>query len=145
MKNFEKLLKTDISDIFFGPISITDIGKRTDITDIDIYIGKPIPKHTNNHIYLASGNRTRARTWKILTFTQHRFGEAYRGAVHAACQHGCQFRPLFSGLFDETGCLSPIPVLTGYQYLRLTRGVSTGIRSTIYFIYFIFFILFFRD
>jgi hypothetical protein len=90
-------------------------------------------------IYLAYGNRTRARTWKILTFTQHRFGEVYRGAVHAACQHGCQFHPLFSGLFDETGCLSPIPVQTplkvrtGYQYLRLTRGVSTGIRSTTYY------------
>ncbi len=50
MKNFEKLLKTDISDIFFGPISITDIGKRTDITDIDIYIGKPIPKPILYHI-----------------------------------------------------------------------------------------------
>ena len=45
MKNFEKLFKTDISNNFFGPISITDIEKKTDITDIDIdiYIGKPIP------------------------------------------------------------------------------------------------------
>ena len=38
------ITETDISNKKFGPISITDIEKKTDITDIDIHIGKPIPK-----------------------------------------------------------------------------------------------------
>ena len=55
MKNCYIIAKTDISNKKLGPISITDIEKRTDITDIDIHIGKPIPKPNYDPIMDPSG------------------------------------------------------------------------------------------